>query len=69
MNEDYVVEESRPVLTKRKFWMTGQGCGVNTCRILDIKKKAIYEHVVLDYDGHNEEPLTFFVNRRIVSPY
>lgn len=67
MNEDYIVEETRPVLVKHKSWMTGQGCGVTTRKLFDVKLKTVYEHVVLDYDIHNEEPLTFFTNSRIVS--
>lgn len=69
MSDDYIVEETRPVLVKHKSWMTGQGCGVTTRRIFDVKMKTVYEHVVLDYDSHHEEPLTFFLNSRKVSAH
>lgn len=69
MSDDYIVEESRPTLVRRKIWMTGLGCRVTTRKIFDIKMKTVYEHVVLDYDSHHEEPLTFFLNSRKVSAH
>ena len=50
-------KEERPVLIKRDFMLTCHGCGVYTTYIHDVKKDAVYVHVILEYDKHNRRPI------------